>query len=352
MSCKLFKNATLSILFIAAVACALLILAFAAPQQAWAITSAEKQAEAQAALASMNALQDQLEEAVNVSAAAQAAQEEAEQASADAQAKIDELNDEIASVQGNLSSRAYGMYREGQSSMLDCLLGAESFQEFVTYWDLLNSLNDEDVKSVAKVKDLRAEVQEQKTILDEQTKLAAEKAEEAEKAQQEICDAFVEMQTTYENLSAEVQTLMQAEYNAQQAAAAPPMVQGVDYAYSSTDASTGTTTYYDANGNVILQRAYDMIGRATYNYGSCAEGYLDCSGFVSYCLTGSYTRVGSTHTFMQWNQVSDPQPGDICTNDGHCGIYIGNGQMIDCSTWGDTAIMIRDVEGDMIYVRQ
>ena len=76
----------------------------------------------------------------------------------------------------------------------------------------------------------------------------------------------------------------------------------------------------------------------------------DCSGLVSYALTGSYSRLGTTYTFMGWTRVSNPQPGDVCTSWTHCGIYIGNGQMIHAPHTG-AQITIGSVPSNMIYVR-
>ncbi len=53
------------------------------------------------------------------------------------------------------------MYRTGQSSVLDFIMGATTFEEFATNWDLLEKLNDNDASLVQQTKDLRAEVQEQ-----------------------------------------------------------------------------------------------------------------------------------------------------------------------------------------------
>ena len=49
--------------------------------------------------------------------------------------------------------------------------------------------------------------------------------------------------------------------------------------------------------------------------------------------------------------VSNPQPGDVvaCSNH-HCGLYIGNGQMIHAPTFGQT-VCNSPVQGDMIIVR-
>ena len=77
---------------------------------------------------------------------------------------------------------------------------------------------------------------------------------------------------------------------------------------------------------------------------------FDCSGLVSYALTGSYSRLGTTYTFMAWPQVSDPQPGDICTSSYHCGIYIGGGQMIHAPQQGEQ-VKVGPVQSDMIIVR-
>ncbi len=107
---------------------------------------------------------------------------------------------------------------------------------------------------------------------------------------------------------------------------------------------------YDAStGNAVVDRAYSKLG-CEYVWGACSPTAFDCSGFVSYCLTGSYTRLGTTYTFLGWQQVSNPQPGDVCTSSYHCGIYIGNGQMIHASTYG-VGVIVGPVQSDMIYVR-
>lgn len=102
-------------------------------------------------------------------------------------------------------------------------------------------------------------------------------------------------------------------------------------------------------GNGVVDRAYACIG-LPYVWGATGPDSFDCSGLVGYCLTGGYGRIGTTYTFMNWTQVSDPQPGDICTSWEHCGIYIGNGQMIHAPQPGDY-VKIGPVMSGMIYVR-
>ena len=177
----------------AALAATLMIpsLAYADP------TASEKQAEAQAALASLNSMQSTLNRTSVVYDEALAAQREAEAKRDEAQARIDEANGQIADLQTRLGSRARSMYRTGGSSFLDLLLGATTFQEFSTGWDMLNTLNENDADLVQQTKDLRAEVQEQQAAYAEQQRVAAEKADEALRSKQEAASTMSAMQATY-----------------------------------------------------------------------------------------------------------------------------------------------------------
>lgn len=119
---------------------------------------------------------------------------------------------------------------------------------------------------------------------------------------------------------------------------------------NNNNTSSNTTSGSNANGGTIVSRAYSQLGKP-YVWSACGPSSFDCSGFVSYCLTGSYTRLGTTLTFMGWPRVSNPQPGDVVTTATHCGIYIGNGQMIHAPHTGDV-VKVGPVQSGMIYVRR
>ena len=341
----------------AALAATLMIpsLAYADP------TASEKQAEAQAALASLNSMQSTLNRTSVVYDEALAAQREAEAKRDEAQARIDEANGQIADLQTRLGSRARSMYRTGGSSFLDLLLGATTFQEFSTGWDMLNTLNENDADLVQQTKDLRAEVQEQQAAYAEQQRVAAEKADEALRSKQEAASTMSAMQATYDSLSAEAAELLEQERAAQAAAdaaqaqenanASGNVAPGNDPSPSPSPAPSEPSgpSYNPVTGNAIVDRAYGCIG-LPYSWGGVGPSSFDCSGLVSYAVTGSFSRWGTTNTFMGMSQVGDPQPGDIATSWGHCGIYIGNGQMIHAPTFGQT-VCISPVQGDMIIVR-
>ena len=105
----------------------------------------------------------------------------------------------------------------------------------------------------------------------------------------------------------------------------------------------------NGGGSSSSEPSYSGLG-ADYVWGACSPGAFDCSGLVSYCLTGSYSRIGTSSTFLGWSRVSNPQPGDVCAGVGHCGIYIGNGQMIHAATEG-VGVIIGPVQSGMVYVR-
>ena len=188
------------------------------------------------------------------------------------------------------------------------------------------------------------------------------------------------MQQTYNSLSAEAQELISQEraaQEAQQQAAAAAAEQngtaGNDAAATITNNNRNNTTSSNSSsssnsnknnasssatnnskpqsvsGNSVVNRAYSQLGKP-YKWGAVGPNSFDCSGLVSYCLTGSYSRLGTTGTFMGWTRVSNPQPGDICVNSHHCGIYIGGGQMIHAPQTGDV-VKVSSVHSGMIYVR-
>ena len=346
---------------------AVLAVTLMAPVPAFADTAAEKQAEAQAALASVNALQNDLDEASRTYDDALLAQRDAEGKRDAAQQRLDEVSAQIADLQERLGSRATSMYRSGNTSVVDLLLGATSFTQFATNWDLLVSINENDAELVRQTKELRAEAETQRTEFAEQERTAAEKADEAKRIQDEISVKMDAMKTTYDSLSAEALELLAQERAAQEAAdaaAAAAVVQAAAEQASNNASSDGAGNAggtapapapapdpgYDAGaGGSIVARAQSQLGKP-YAAAGVGPDSFDCSGFVSYCLTGSYTRLGSTGTFMGWRQVSDPQPGDIAVNAGHCGIYIGGNQMIHASDYG-VGVITGPVQGGMIFVR-
>lgn len=347
---------------------------------AFAAPSDDKQAEAQAALQKLNQYQSELDQASANYEAAHQEQIDAQNRVDEAQKQIEEKTAQIEKDQQRLSDRARDMYRSGDTNFLDVILGASSFEQFATTWNMLETLNGNDAELVSETKTAREDLQAAKQEAEEQAKVASDKAEEAKSVAEAADQKASEMQQTYNSLSAEAQELISQEraaQEAQQQAAAAAAEQngtaGNDAATTITNNNRNNTTSSNSNsssnsnknnasssatnnskpqsvsGNSVVNRAYSQLGKP-YQWGAVGPNSFDCSGLVSYCLTGSYSRLGTTGTFMGWTRVSSPQPGDICVNSHHCGIYIGGGQMIHAPRTGDV-VKVSSVRSGMIYVR-
>lgn len=347
---------------------------------AFAAPSDDKQAEAQAALQKLNQYQSELDQASANYEAAHQEQIDAQNRVDEAQKQIEEKTAQIEKDQQRLSDRARDMYRSGDTNFLDVILGASSFEQFATTWNMLETLNGNDAELVSETKTAREDLQAAKQEAEEQAKVASDKAEEAKSVAEAADQKASEMQQTYNSLSAEAQELISQEraaQEAQQQAAAAAAEQngtaGNDAATTITNNNRNNTTSNNSSsssnsnknnasssatnnskpqsvsGNSVVNRAYSQLGKP-YQWGAAGPNSFDCSGLVSYCLTGSYNRLGTTGTFMGWTRVSSPQPGDICVNSHHCGIYIGGGQMIHAPRTGDV-VKVSSVHSGMIYVR-
>lgn len=347
---------------------------------AFAAPSDDKQAEAQAALQKLNQYQSELDQASANYEAAHQEQIDAQNRVDEAQKQIEDKTAQIEKDQQRLSDRARDMYRSGDTNFLDVILGASSFEQFATTWNMLETLNGNDAELVSETKTAREDLQAAKQEAEEQAKVASDKAEEAKSVAEAADQKASEMQQTYNSLSAEAQELISQEraaQEAQQQAAAAAAEQngtaGNDAATTITNNNRNNTTSNNSSsssnsnknnasssatnnskpqsvsGNSVVNRAYSQLGKP-YQRGAVGPNSFDCSGLVSYCLTGSYSRLGTTGTFMGWTRVSSPQPGDICVNSHHCGIYIGGGQMIHAPRTGDV-VKVSSVHSGMIYVR-
>ncbi len=376
------------------------------PSTAHAVTAAEKQAEANAALEKLSALQDQLNAASDTYYDALSDQEAAQGRMDEAQTRIDEASGRIGELQEHLGTRARSMYRSGSTTFIDLLLGATSFQAFASNWDLLNEMNQNDADMVQETKTLRSEVESEKAVYAEQRDIAASKAQEAEETKKKAEGLVAETQAVYDSLSEEAAQLLAEEEAAREQAALEAALRAEEEARrqaeeeerrqqqqqnnsnnnnggnngnngnnsggnnnsnngGSNNNNDGNSGGNDSNestggnsnnsrpptvsGNVVVDRAYAQLGKP-YVWGAGGPDSFDCSGLVGYCLRGTPGHWCTTGTIAGWPKVTNPQPGDICIRSGHTGVYIGNGQMIHAST-PKTGVIIGAVQSGMWYVR-
>lgn len=316
------------------------VAAVAAPAKALAETSAEKQAEVQAAKSKLDSMTAQLEQTVSQFNAAQDAYDAAVQKTAACQAKIDDATAKIAALQNRLGTRATAMYREGATSYLDVLMGSHSFDDFSSTYDMLEQLNSEDAALVLQAQAAKTELDAAKAELDANQQAASDQLQSQATLKASIESQEAAYQAEYNGLSAEYQQLVAQEQEAEaqrQAAASaaytPTVSSGSSDGGSSSDSGSGSSSGSYSGGSSIpthgsvVDYAVSRLG-CPYVWGASGPDTFDCSGLTMWC----YDKIGISlghYDGSQYEQASarlnpeDAAPGDILWRSGHVAISTG-----------------------------
>lgn len=296
-----------------------------------------------------------------------------------------------------MKKRIKYMYEAGNDSAFETLVTSDDFTDLLSKAEYVQNVHSYDRKQLQEYVETKQQISDLKDSLEKDQKELESKQAEYEKQGDNLNNLITSKSAEVANLDSEIQAAAEAaakeaaERAAKEAAKEAAKKQQASAANNSTSSnrhnsttsnnttsnkhntsnttrpsgnntsssttkpsgnntSSNTTSGSNANGGTIVSRAYSQLGKP-YVWGACGPSGFDCSGFVSYCLTGSYTRLGTTLTFMGWTRVSNPQPGDVVTTATHCGIYIGNGQMIHAPHTGDV-VKVGPVQSGMIYVRR
>ena len=338
----------------AAAGVSVLLAASMSPMQAFATpSSADLKAEAASVAAELTAMSDDVESAAENYNVAQRDYQQATAKVEEAQTKIDEAQGKISNLQTQLETRASAMYRQGATSYLSVLMGSSTFDDFATVWDTLNTLNTDDANLVAETKTAKEELESAKAELDDQQSKAQSALSEASQLKQTVEQKQAALQARKDSLSSEIADAVakeQQEALAAQAAAAQaytPAASSSSSSSSSSKSSSSSSGRTYGGGSSAVARAQNCLG-APYVYGAAGPSSFDCSGLVSYALTGSYGHAYVAEDFWAMPAVSNPQPGDVvaCSNH-HCGLYIGNGQMIEAPHTG-AVVTVSAVRGKIV----
>lgn len=287
-----------------------------------------------------------------------------------------------------MKKRIKYMYEAGNDSAFETLVTSDDFTDLLSKAEYVQNVHSYDRKQLQEYVETKQQISDLKDSLEKDQKELESKQAEYEKQGDNLNNLITSKSAEVANLDSEIQAAAEKAAKEaakkQQASAAnnstssnrnnsttsnnttsnknntsnttrPSRPSGNNTSSSTTkpsgnNTSSNTTSGSNANGGTIVSRAYSQLGKP-YEWGAYGPSSFDCSGFVSYCLTGSYTRLGTTLTFMGWTRVSNPQPGDVVTTATHCGIYIGNGQMIHAPHTGDV-VKVGPVQSGMIYVRR
>lgn len=290
-----------------------------------------------------------------------------------------------------MKKRIKYMYEAGNDSAFETLVTSDDFTDLLSKAEYVQNVHSYDRKQLQEYVETKQQISDLKDSLEKDQKELESKQVEYEKQGDNLNNLITSKSSEVANLDSEIQAAAERaareaaakEAERQQAAASNHNAASTSNRNNTTSnrnnttssstatsnrnnttssssasvatkpshsSSSTTTSGTNANGGSIVSRAYSQLGKP-YEWGAYGPNSFDCSGFVSYCLTGSYTRLGTTLTFMGWTRVSNPQPGDVVTTATHCGIYIGNGQMIHAPHTGDV-VKVGPVQSGMIYVRR
>ena len=309
--------------------------------------------------------------------------------------EITQKQQEIADGQAKLSTYVAGEYKTGGLSLLQVLTGVDDLGDMLNRLFYYGKVSDKQAQTIQEVKELKQQLTDKQSKQKKNVAATQKKVDELNAQQAEAQNVVNSLDSKLQaELAAEAEknTALQAGINASTAEKATVNAETAGATENSNNNSgsngsantntnngqsnnnqsgntqskpstqqpakptptpTPSTPNQSVDGGSVVSRAYSKLGCA-YSWGGIGPNSFDCSGFVSYCLTGRYCRLGTTGTFMGWTRVSDPQPGDVAVNSYHTGIYIGNGQMIHASDY-NTGVIISSVAAGMnnnyIFVR-
>lgn len=194
-------------------------LALFFPTDAFAVTAAEKQAEADAVWAQIDSLQTSLNEAMAEYDRATAAHEEALANAEEAAQQIDEQTERINTLEDELSDFAVSMYKHGGTeSFLDVMLQTTTFEDFLTSWDVCTAISDKGTSLIREQKEAREQLEQAKATYEEESQRAEDEMATAAATMEQIEQTQAALREEAEKITAEAAELQAQEELAAEAA--------------------------------------------------------------------------------------------------------------------------------------
>ncbi len=272
----------------------------------------------------------------------------------DKQGEIDTKQADIAAKQEVLGERMSSAYKSGPQSALDMILSSATFEELTSNIYYLDKVSESDRQMIDEVKDLKAELESQKSDLENEKAVLESQKSDLETLQAQQQDQLsqsqakqVEAETLVSSLSADVQELMtqrDAELAAAQQAAEEARRQAAAAAAAAA-ANRGSGSSPSGGGwsggstSVTGSGSLSAIKSAAYSTPSPGSGL--CAAWVTNVFRNAGVGyVGGNACDMYWNycgtSTGNIQPGMIVAvptapfsqaaiRYGHVGIYLGDG---------------------------
>jgi cell wall-associated NlpC family hydrolase len=342
--------------FIAVLAAALAVVAVSSAEPG---QISSKRAEAERVLAQADAIDMELDRAVEAYNSATVQLETINRDLAANQKRLVTARDNLAAAHERVASRVLALYTSEEPDALAVLLGASSLGDLIERIDSVNRISSDDVRIAEEVTRFRNEVRARQQHLEQaqaqQRKLVAQRAARRSAIEGQL----VERQTLLASIKDEIATLQAGEKARQdrlarearaqvrsthtqtsgQQQSPPPPSDPTPPAPSPSPSPPPASPPPSTHGGVVAI-ALRYLG-VPYRWGGASPSGFDCSGFLVYVFAkvGVYLPHSSYMQFHLGRFVprSNLQPGDAVFFNGasHVGIYIGGGKFIHAPHTGD-----------------
>jgi cell wall-associated NlpC family hydrolase len=310
-----------------------------------------KRAEAQQVLAQVQAMDAQLEKAVEAWNGANVRLDQIQHDLATNRARLEVARKNLTKARARVSARVVALYTTEQPDALSVILGAASLGDLIERLDSASRIAEDDARIAAEVTRYRNEVQKHQAEL-----VKAESAQQevvAERAAQRasIQSQLAARQTLYSTIKDQIAKLEAAERERQarlaaQAKAAAnhshndPAPAPAPAPAPSGGSSGGSSSPPPATHSSVVSIALQYLG-VPYVWGGASPSGFDCSGLTMYVYAkvGVYLPHNAAMQYGMGTPVSRSQlaPGDLVFFNGlsHVGMYIGGGRFVHAPHTGD-----------------
>ena len=276
-----------------------------------------------------------------------------------AQSDLEDAEAEEQKQYADMKVRIKYMYEAGDQSAVESLVGSEDFSDMVNKAEYVSNVHNYDRQKLQEYVETKQKISELKDQLEEEQSQLESMQTEYELQESKLDNLIASKQAEVSDLDQQIE---EAERKAaeeelkRQQAASNRNNSSSSSSNSSSNSNKGNSSNKGTSNNAPSYVSGDAVSRAKsalgkpYVWGATGPNSFDCSGLVGFCLTGRYSRSCTSASLNALPTVSNPQPGDVCVRSGHCGIYIGNGQMIHAPHTGDV-VKVASVPSNMRIVR-
>lgn len=292
--------------------------------------------------------------------------DQSEEAVAQLEEEITELEEDIKMRNNLLKERLSSLQNTGGTiNYLEVLLGAETFTDFIGRATAISKIANSDKELMEQqeedkelVVEKRDEVQEKldelkeekielegvQSLIEDQQKENKKKKKTLKKKEKKLKTLKADLEDEDSSLASLEEEIRQDIENQQASIHSVETVANTEENEEEIEEDNLTPlSISGGNGDLdtVIEAGFDHIGLPYVSAGKTPSTGFDCSGFVSWAFKqGGYNVPSSTDGLSSTGQqvsMNQAQPGDIVFFDtykqnGHVGIYLGDGKFIGAQT--------------------